>query len=160
MVLGSYERFVGKPRRERDRQYWEIFDKGYEEGLRGVLAECADWNRRRMERGAQGERFDEPFPGSREADEMLKTSERKRDSAKERTWLERLRRHWIWPHLVILFLVCVVIDLVALGYGIVWLVKYVAGIEGSGTVFWVTTGSLLTLGAYCCLYKFIRWWFR
>ena len=110
MVLGSYERFVGKPRRERDRQYWEIFDKGYDEGLKGALAECADWNRRRMEREAQGEPFSEPVPGSREADEMLKTSDREKDSAKERTWLERLRRHWTWPHLVILFLVSVVID--------------------------------------------------
>ena len=49
-----------------------------------------------------------------------------------------------------------VIDLVALGYGIVWLLKYVAGIEGSGTVFWIMTGSLLALGAYWYMYKFIR----
>ena len=113
-----------------------------------------------MDREAQGEPFNEPFPGSEEANEMLKTSAQEEDSAKGYTGLERLQRHWIWSHLVILFLVCLVIDLVALGYGIVWLVKYVAGIEGSGAVFLITMGSLLLIGAYWLLYKLIRWWYR
>ena len=57
-----------------------------------------------------------------------------------------LQRHWVWPHIMILALVCLVIDLVALGFGIVWLVKYVADIEGSGTAFKITMGSLLAGG--------------
>ena len=115
-------------------------------------AEDRAWVARMREAQARGEPFDEPFPGSEEA-------ERIKREAIESSFLYRLQRHWIWPHLVIFILVCLVIDVVALGYGLAWLVKYVAGIEGSGTVFWVTTGSLLALGAYWCLYKFIRWWY-
>ena len=116
------------------------------------IAEAREWHERLCEAKRRGEPFDEPFPGSEEA-------ERIKREAMESTFLYRLQHHWIWPHLVIFILVCLVIDLVALGYGIMWLVKYVPGIEGSGTVFWVTTGSLLALGAYWYLYKFIRWWY-
>ena len=97
--------------------------------------------------------FDEPFPGSEEA-------ERIRQEAIESSFLYRLEQHWIWPHLVIVFLVWLVIDLVALGYGAVWLVKYVAGIEGSGTVFRITFVCVLVLVAYRLLYRFIRWYYE
>ena len=113
-------------------------------------AEDRAWVARMREAKARGERFDEPHPGSEEAKRIKR-------EAIESSFLYRLQRHWIWPHLVIFILVCLVIDLVALGYGVVWVVKYVAGIEGSGTVFWITMGSLLALGAYWYLYKFIRW---
>ena len=115
-------------------------------------AAVRDWYERKFEAERKGEPFDEPFPGSEEAKRIKR-------EAIESSFLYRLQRHWIWPHLVIFILVCLVIDLVALGYGVVWLVKYVAGIEGSGTVFWITTGTLLVLGAYWSLYKFIRWWY-
>ena len=71
MVLGDYERYVIKPRRERDRQYWEIYAKSFDWGMKCALDECASWNRRRMAHEAQGE----PFPGSNEATKLLKTSE-------------------------------------------------------------------------------------
>ena len=61
---------------------------------------------------------------------------------------------------MILLVVCLVIDIIALGYEIVWLVRYVAGIEGSGTVFLISTSALLLLGTYWLLYKFFRWLFR
>ena len=61
---------------------------------------------------------------------------------------------------MILFLVCMVIDTVALEYGIVWLVSYVAGMEGSGTVFLSSTSALLLMGTCWLLYKFFRWFCR
>ena len=115
-------------------------------------AAVREWYERKFEAERKGETFDEPFPGSEEA-------ERIKREAIESSFLYRLQRHWIWPHLVIFILVCLVIDVVALGYGLAWLVKYVAGIEGSGTVLLITMGSLLALGAYWYLYKFIRWWY-
>ena len=115
-------------------------------------AEWLDWYGRKRAAEARGEPFDEPDPGSEEA-------LRREREALERSFLYRLRRHWVWPHIMVLFMVCLVIDLVALGFGIVWLVKYVAGIEGSGTVFKITMGSLLAVGAYWLLYKFFRWYY-
>ena len=121
--------------------------KGRAEGL----AEARAWNRRRLEAEARGEPFDEP---------SLCSVVAKRREAIESTILYRLQNHWVWPHLVILFLVCLVIALVALGYGVVWLVKYVAGFESSGIIFRIAAGSLLLIGAYGLLYKFFRWWYR
>jgi len=118
-----------------------------------LAAEWIDWSDRKKSAEARGEPFDEPEPGSAEA------IRRKRE-ALEKKFMYRLQRHWVWPHIMILTVVCAVIDLVALGYGIVWGVKYIAGIEGSGTVFMITMGSLLAIGAYWLLYKFFRWFFR
>ena len=123
------------------------FQKGKAEGKAEGLEKAAEWNERRL----QAEERGEPFPGSEEA---------KRREAIESTILYRIQGHWVWPHIMILFLVCLVIDLVALGYGVVWLVKYVASIEGSGIIFRITAGSLLLIGAYVLLYKFFRWWYR
>lgn len=142
MVLGAYEKHVAGPRREAIARAKQA---------EKALAEVQDqaWNERRLLAEARGEPFDEPHPGSEEAKKI-------RREAIESTFLYRLKHHWIWPHLVIFSLVCLVIDLVTLGYGIVWLVKYVAGIEGSGTVFWITMGSLFVLGPYWLLCRFIR----
>jgi len=78
----------------------------------------------------------------------------------ERSFMYRLERHWVWPHIMILALVCLVIDAVALGFGIVWLVKYVAGIEGGGTVFKITMDSLPSVGAYWLPYRFFGWYYQ
>ena len=77
--------------------------------------------------------------------------------ATESSFLHRLRHHWVWPHIMVLFVICLVIDLVALGFGIVWLVKYITGIEGSGTVFWIVAAGLLLAGIYRTLYKIFKW---
>ena len=135
-----------------DEKTEQLRRKQFHEGFQDGLKMGRDWFRRREAAAARGEPFDEPWPGSEEA-------KRIKIEAIESSFPYRLKRHWVWPHLVILFLVCLVIDLVALGYGVVWLVKYAAGIEGSGTVFWMTTGSLILLGAYWLLNKFIRWWY-
>ena len=37
------------------------------------------------------------------------------------------------------------------------LVRYIAGIEGSGTVFWIVAAGLLQAGIYSVLYKNFRW---
>ena len=123
------------------------------EGRARGKAEWLDWYARKEAAEARGEPFDEPEPGSEGA------LRRKRE-AQERSFMYRLQRHWVWPHIMILALVCLVIDAVALGFGIVWLVKYVAGIEGSGTVFKITIGSLLAVGAYWLLYKIFRWYYQ
>ena len=111
------------------------------------------WYARKREVEARREPFDEPEPGGEEA-------ERIRREVLENSILYRLQGHWVWPHIMILFVVCLVIDIVALGFGTVWLVKYVAGIEGSGTVFLIVTVSLLLIGTYRLLYKFFRWFYR
>ena len=121
--------------------------------LAALDAEWTDWYYRKEAAEARGEPFDEPKPGSEEA-------ERRRREALENSMLYRLQRHWVWPHIMILFVVCLVIDLVALGFGTVWLVKYIAGIEGSGTVVLILMVSLLLIGIYRLLYKFFRWFYR
>ena len=118
-----------------------------------LAAEWIDWSDRRKAAEARGETFDEPEPGSEEA------IRRKREAVESR-FLYRLQHHWVWPHIMVLFVVCLVIDLVALGFGIVWLVKYITAIEGSGTVFMITMGSLLAVGSYWLLYRFFRWFYR
>ena len=145
-VAGFIDRQSEKVRKQTERMRQQQFNEGKAEGLRVA----AEWIRRKDEHAARGEPFDEPIPDREEAERI------KRDAI-ESTFLHRLQQHWIWPHLVIFILVCLVIDVVALGYALVWVVKYVAGIEGSGTVLLITTGSLLALGAYWYLYKFIRW---
>ncbi len=118
-----------------------------------LAAEWIDWSDRREAAESRGEPFDEPEPDSEEA------IRRKREALESR-FLYRLKTHWVWPHIMILLVVCLVIDIIALGYGIVWLVRYVAGIEGSGTVFLISTSALLLMGTYWLLYKFFRWLFR
>ena len=81
---------------------------------------------------------------------------RREKEALERSFICRLRRHWVWPHIMVLFVFCLVIGLVALGFGIVWLVEYMAGIEGSGTTFWIVAAGLLLAGIYRVLYKIFR----
>ena len=51
-----------KPQRERLRK--EAIEEGRREGIR----EGREWNRRRLEAEAKGIPFDEPYPGSDEAD--------------------------------------------------------------------------------------------
>ena len=120
--------------------------------LAALDAEWTDWYYRKEAAEARGEPFDEPKPRSEEA-------ERRRE-ALESSMLYRLQRHWVWPHIMILFVVCLLIDIIALGFGTVWLVKYIAGIEGSGTVVLILMVSLLLIGTYRLLYKFFRWFYR
>ena len=136
-----------------DQKTKELRDKHEAEARSEFTAEWNDWLDSKEAAEARGEPFDEPQPGSEEA------TRRKRE-ALERGVLYRLQRHWVWPHLMVLFVVCLVIDAIALGFGIVWLVKYIAGIEGSGTVLLILTVSLLLIGTYWFLYKFFRWLYR
>ena len=123
------------------------------EGVAEGRAEMRAWYARKREVEARREPFDEPEPGGEEA-------ERIRREAIESSVLYRLQGHWVWPHIMILFVVCLVIDIVALGFGTVWLAKYVAGIEGSGTAFLILTVSPLLVGTYRLLHKFFRWYYR
>ena len=82
------------------------------EGRARGKAEWLDWYARKEASEATGEPFDEPEPGSVEA-------KRRKREALERSFMYRLERHWVWPHIMILFVVCLVIDAVALGFGIV-----------------------------------------
>ena len=143
MSIAAY--FEQKTRESRARQEARA--------LAALDAEWTDWVNRREAAKTRGEPFDEPKPGSEEA-------ERRRREALENSMLYRLQRHWVWPHIMILFVVCLVIDIIALGFGTVWLVRYVAGIEGSGTVFLIVTVSLLLIWVYRLLYKFFRWFYR
>ena len=154
-VAGFIDRQSEKVRQQTEQIKQEterLRQEQFEKGLAEVNANWSAWNERRLQAEARGEPFDEPWPGSEEAEEV-------RGEAVESTFLYRLQRHWVWPHIVILFLACLVIDMVALGYGVEWLVKYVAGIEGSGTVFRITMGSLLLIGAYWLSFKLVRRWY-
>ena len=65
MVLGAYEKHVLGPRRdaeERARQAEERARQAEEQ-----VAEGRNWNKRRLEAEARGERFDEPYPGDEDA---------------------------------------------------------------------------------------------
>ena len=156
MVLGGYEKYVFKPRRERDRQYWEIYDKSFDWGMKCALDECASWNRRRMAHEAQGEPFSEPFPGSKEATKLLKTSGQEQGSSRERTRLEGLKRHWVWPHLLTLFVICALIDLVALGFGIAWLISRAADIVGGTALILIITLPPLLIGIYLFIFRLFK----
>ena len=131
----------------------ELRAKQRAEGRAEREAEWIDWFDRQKAAEARGEPFDEPQPGSEEA-------ERRRRETIESTMLYRLRHHRVWPHIMVLFVVCLVIDIVALGFGTVWLLKYIASIEGSGTVVLILTTSLLLIGTYRLLSKFFRWYYR
>ena len=135
MTIAAYFEQKTKERRA------QLIAEGYAEGR----AEMRAWYARKREVEAGGEPFDEPQPGSEEA-------ERIRREAIESSVLYRLRRHWVWPHLMILFVVCLVIGVIAMGFGIEWIVRYIAGIKGSGTAFLILTLSLLPIGAYRLLY--------
>ena len=66
--------------------------------------------------------------------------------------LERIKRHWVWPHLVPLFVICLLIDLVAPGYGIVWAVRYLSGLVGGWTLF----GIFSVLALYLIIWANVR----
>ena len=66
--------------------------------------------------------------------------------------LERIKRHWVWPHLVTLFVICVLIDLVALGFGIVWTIRYLSGLVGGWTLFWIFS----VLALYLIIWRIAR----
>ena len=138
----------------------ELRAKQEAEGRAELEAEWIDWFDRQKAAEARGEPFDEPQPGSEEAERIKDEEERIRRETIESTRLYRLRHHWVWPHIMVLFVVCLVIDIVALGFGIVWLLKYIASIEGSGTVFLILMASLLLIGTYRLLYKIFRWYYR
>ena len=140
MTIGRY--FEQKTKELRARQEAEGYARG--------RAEWLDWRERKEAADARGEPFDEPEPGSEEA------LRRKRE-ALENSFEYRLKRHWVWPHIMVLFVIAAVINSVALGCGIVWLVRYIAAIEGSGTVFWIVTAGLLLAGTYRTMYKIFRW---
>ena len=120
------------------------------EGVAEGRAEMRAWYARKWEVEARGEPFDEPEPGGEEAERRISRE------VLENSILYRLQGHWVWPHIMILFVVCLLIDIIALGFGTVWLVKYIAGIEGSGTVVLILMVSLLLIGTYRLLYKFFR----
>ena len=68
MVLGAYEKHVLGPRRdaeERARQTEERARQTEERARQAEeqVAEGRNWNNRRLEAEARGERFDEPYPG-------------------------------------------------------------------------------------------------
>ena len=111
------------------------------------------WSERKEAAEARGEAFDEPQPGSAEA-------RRRKREALEKKFMYRLQRHWIWPHIMILALVCLVIDIVALG---IW-DRMGSKVHRRHRRKWhsvlITMGSLLAVGAYWLLYKFFRWFFR
>ena len=66
MVLGAYEEHVLGPRREAEKQAEERA-KEAEKRAKRVNAEWRNWNERRLEAEARGERFDEPVPGDEDS---------------------------------------------------------------------------------------------
>ena len=68
MVLGAYEKYVFGPRREAQKRAAEA-KKRAEEAKRKLKEaekkgeEIRAWDERRLDAAAQGEPFDEPFPG-------------------------------------------------------------------------------------------------
>ena len=143
--MALVEHIVQKTRKARQKQ----FNRGYAIGRIEGLAEWRSWNERRLQAQERGERFDDPFPVSKPPIDHAEDASAR---AKEDTWLQRLKRHWIWPHLLVLFTICVLVDLVALGFGVVWLVQQLAGIVGGGTIFI----TLLLIGAYLFLWNLFR----
>lgn len=110
-----------------------------------VAKEWLSWHDRRKDAEARGELFDEPHPFSEEW-------ERRRKEARQSTKMYRLQKHWIWPHILAVAVICAVIDFIALGYGIVWLAKYILSIEGSGTVILIVAGVLFAIVVYLYLW--------
>ena len=147
MASSDYIKRREEARKKREKARYLVEEKAK------VAKVLLSWNDRRKAAEARGEPFDEPYPYSEEW-------RIRRKAARQSTRLYRLQHHWVWPHIMILFVVCLVIDIIAVGFGTVWLVKYIAGIEGSGTVFRISTSALLLLGAYILLYKFLRWFYR
>ena len=75
--------------------------------------------------------------------------------------LERIERHWVWPHLVTLFVICVLIDLVALGFGIVWSILEIHGEDEMPRALSLPTDvsradALVRIGDDSVLYHFIN----
>ena len=147
MASSDYMKRREEARKEREKAKYLVEEKAK------VAKALLCWNDRRKAAEAIGKPFDEPYPYSEEW-------RRKRREARQSTRLYRLQRHWVWPHIMILFVVCLVIDIIAVGFGTVWLVKHISRIEGSGTVFLISTSALISLGAYILLYKFFRWFYR
>ena len=136
-------------RRKTEKLRREQFDEGYAIGYAEGHAEGDAWVARMREAQARGKPFDEPFPVS---ELPVGLTEDECASTKEDTWFRRLKRHWIWPHLLVLFAICVLVDLIALGFGVVWLVQQLAGIVGGVTIFL----TLLLTGVYLFLWNMFR----
>ena len=66
MVLGAYEKYVFGPRREAQKRAEEAEKRAEETKKRLYEFDAAvkAWNERRLDAAAQGEPFDEPFPGA------------------------------------------------------------------------------------------------
>ncbi len=60
--------------------------------------------------------------------------------------LERIKIHWAWPHLVAFFIIWMLTDLIALGFGIVSSVRYLAGLVGGWPLFGIV--SVVTLNLF------------
>ena len=67
MVLGAYEEHVLGPRREAEKQAEERAKEAEKRAEKRVNAEWRNWNERRLEAEARGERFDEPVPGDEDS---------------------------------------------------------------------------------------------
>ena len=66
MVLGAYEEHVLGPRREAEKRARQAEERA-QEAEEQVNAEWRNWNERRLEAEARGERFDEPVPGDEDS---------------------------------------------------------------------------------------------
>ncbi len=143
--MALVEHIAQKTRKARQKQ----FNQGYATGRNEGLAEWRSWNERRLQAQERGERFDDPSPANKPP---IDPAEDASAGAGEGTRFQRLKRHWTWPHLLVLFTICVLVDLVALGFGIVWLVQQLAGIVGGVTIFI----TLLLIGAYLFLWNLFR----
>ena len=125
------------------------FNEGYVIGHGEGHAEGRAWVAHMREAQERGKPFDEPFPVSELPVDQI---EDECAGAKENTWFVRLRLHWVWPHLLVLFAICVLAALIALGFGIAWLVRQLAGVVGGGTIFI----ALLLIGVYLFLWNIFR----
>ncbi len=134
-----------KTEKLRQRQFNEGYAVGYGEGH----AEGRAWVGRMREAQERGKAFDEPFPVSELPVEQIEDG---CAGAGEITWFMRLRMHWVWPHLMVLLTICVLAALIALGFGVVWLVRQLAGVVGGGTIFI----AVLLIGVYLFLWNIYR----
>ena len=127
--MALVEHIAQKTRKARQKQFNQGYATGRYEGL-------AEW-------------FDDPFPANKPP---IDHAEDASAGAGEGTRFQRLKRHWTWPHLLVLFTICVLVDLVALGFGVVWFVQQLVGVVGGVTIFI----ALLLIGAYLFLWNLFR----
>lgn len=135
-----------KREREERRRRLEEEEK---KAIARVHAEWDAWLARRAAAESWGKPFNEPYPSRPRAIAPVPKV----------TWLDRLKRRRIWPHIMAVGVICGVAGLIALGVGVVWLLNYIAGLIGGVTLFLVIVVPPALYFTYRGLVGFFRFWY-